>query len=72
MLPEAVLALALKVFFPSCLFSIISYYLNTFDHEHLHCSNEHQVGMLTEISIIHESHLGISNILVNYGNQVTG
>ena len=57
MLPEAVLALALKAFFPSCLFSIISYYLNTFDHGHLHCSNEHQVGMLTEISIIHESYL---------------
>ena len=57
MLPEAVLALALKVFFPSCLFSIICYYLNISDHEHLHCSNEHQVGMLTEISIIHESHL---------------
>ena len=70
--PEAVLALAIKAFFPSCLFSIISYYLNTFDHGHLHCSNEHQVGMLTEISIIHESHLGISNILDNYGNQVTG
>ena len=63
MLPEAVLALALKVFFPSCLFSIISYYFNTFDHGHLHCSNEHKVGMLTEISIIHESHPGISNIL---------
>ena len=29
-------------FFPSCLFSLVFYYLNIFDNEHLYCSNGSQ------------------------------
>ena len=31
-----------SIFFPSCLFSLVFYYLNIFDNEHLYCSNASQ------------------------------
>lgn len=59
-----------SIFFPSCLFSLVFYYLNMFDNEHLYCNNASQQECEQNlVSSKKATYGGISNILF-YGSQL--